>query len=176
MTADLKTCLSGVDQWNTSPSCSPQRSKMTRKVWPQVDPQNRQTLRSNRATNPGSPDKPRPKRSSAEVAAEKMGKEAAKRNQAASQRAKMRAVAEKENEIRERMVKTYQDADHPLANTLAKVARVGTLKPTIADDTMEPVPGPKGLGMAPIARESSVLEFPESDGQSFACCANQSIS
>ena len=67
-----------------------------RKVWPQVPPEKLMQLRGNHSAEPGSPDKPRPKRTSVQVAKEKADKEEAKRTQAAAQHAIRQAVLQKE--------------------------------------------------------------------------------
>jgi hypothetical protein len=94
-----------------------------RKVYPPAAPERLQALRPGRAATPGAVDKPKPKRSSAEVAADKRRNEESKKKKLADREAAILAVSEKENRMAEADRAADDVADHPPANTARKAPR-----------------------------------------------------
>jgi hypothetical protein len=85
-------------------------------------------LRPDRDVQPGVPDKTKPRRLSAEVAAEKAAKALAKMNKVKVLSAGILAIFVKENEMAMEDTKTNLAADHLPAKTIKKVSRVSNLK------------------------------------------------
>ena len=144
-----------------------------RKLWPHVPPEDQMQLRSKRSAAPGSPDKPRPKKTSAQVTKEKSEKEQAKRTAEKKQRATRQAVLEKEKEMRQQTVEADRAADHPPQNGTKKVTR-----PDVRDNAGDKAAEnenemKKGFGQASkdvVSRRltrQDTTEVPETEGEHF---------
>ena len=80
-------------------------------------------LRTSRAVNPGAPDMPKPKRSTAEVTAEKTAKEDDKAAKAAYRQAAIKKVAALENTMVTTDANANLIANHPPALNKEKIVR-----------------------------------------------------
>lgn len=138
-----------------------------RKVWPQVAPEKLMQLRSNRSAAPGSPDKPRAKKTSAQVAKEKAAKEDKKRTAAEAQEAKRQAVLDKEKEMRARIKESDRVADHPPPNATKKASRPDAPDKKDAENRK----GEK-LEQATLRRltRQETTEVPETEGEQLYSC------
>jgi len=80
-------------------------------------------LRTARAAMPGAPDKPRAKRTTAEVQAEKAAKEKTKKEKETAKKQAISRVAELEDEMQHKDALTEVEANHPPKKTLTKKSR-----------------------------------------------------
>ena len=140
-----------------------------RKAWPQVPPEKLMQLRGNRSEAPGSPDKPRPKRTSAQVVREKADKEEAKRTKAAAQHANRQAVLEKEKEMRKQVEESRHVADHPRQSATKKASRPSAPDGGATVNRKE-VKGPGQVPKDAVSQRSNrrgMADVPETEGEPF---------
>jgi hypothetical protein len=94
-----------------------------RKIHPPVPPEDQRALRPGRASTPGAPNKPRAKRTSAQVLEDKRRVEEEKKKKLAERQVVIRSISNKENEMARADEAADLFADHPPANAKKKVTQ-----------------------------------------------------
>jgi hypothetical protein len=100
-----------------------------RKVYPPVDPENQMQLRAVHASTPGVVNKPRAKRTSAEVTVDKCWVEEEKKQKLAKREAAILSVSNKENQMGRADKAADHFADHPPAKDTKKMPRARLQNP-----------------------------------------------